>query len=617
MTRTDPAIPSAVRLARAFPLTTALVLAMATAAAAAGPAPAGTGSPGEPAATIQVLTTESERSGFVRTGRYAEVIELCAAFAARHPDAVRCVDFGTTPEGRPMKALVASRSGALTPEAARAAGLPVLLVQGGIHAGESDGKDAGFLALREALEDGAAGDALERLVLVFVPMFNADGHERFGAWNRPNQRGPEETGWRTTARNLNLNRDYLKADAPEMQAMLGLVEAWDPIAYVDLHATNGAQFEHDISVQLEPLHSGDPELARAGLALRDALLEGLAARGSLPLPFYPSFETHDDPSSGIADGVSPPRFSHGYFTLRNRFGILVETHSWKEYPVRVRITRNLVLGMLEQTARQGHGWLRTAKEADARSAALAGQDVPLDWTATDRVRTVDFRGYAWTRTRSDVSGALVTRYDESTPEVWKMPLRDEIVPSVTVTAPLGGYIVPAAFSGMVAATLDLHGIRYSRIGQPLAMDVEAFRADRFDFAAQSVEGRQRLAVEGTWQSERQAVGEGALFVPIAQPRARLAMALLEPQAPDSLLQWGLFNNAFERKEYMEDYVAEEVARGMLRDPAVRQAFERRLAEDAEFAASPRQRLEWFYRRHSSWDERYALYPVLRTDTAPH
>ena len=607
-----------IRPAHAIAAALSLVLASITPLHATAP-PAETGP----------LVTESERSGFLRTGRYPEVIRLCEAFARHYPEAVRCIDFGTSPEGRPMKALVASRSGALTPEAARAARLPVLLVQGGIHAGEIDGKDAGFLALREVLEGEAAAGTLEKLVLVFVPVFNVDGHERFGAWNRPNQRGPEEMGWRTTARNHNLNRDYLKAEAPEMQAMLRLVEAWDPIAYVDLHATNGARFEHDISVQIEPLHSGDPELARAGLALRDALLAGLEAQGSLPLPFYPSFEVHDDPSSGIVDSVSPPRFSHGYFTLRNRFGILVETHSWKEYPLRVRITRNLVLGMLEQTARHGGAWLRTARAADARAAALAGQEVPLDWTATDRVRTVDFRGYAWTRTPSDVSGDLVTRYDETTPQVWKMPLRDEIVPAVTATAPEGGYIVPAAFAGPVVAALEVHGIHYSRMdcsamhgsgpcgfGADKPLELEVFRAERFEFAAQPVEGRQRLDVEGRWQQEQREVRDGALFVPIAQPRARLVMALLEPQAPDSLLQWGLFNNAFERKEYMEAYVAEEVAREMLRDPAVREAFERRLAEDAEFAASPRARLDWFYRRHSSWDERYGLYPVFRTATVP-
>ena len=122
-----------------------------------------------------------------------------------------------------MKALVVSTSGALTAAQAQQRDLPVVLIQGGIHAGEIDGKDAGFLALREILEGKAAKGALDKLVWVFVPVFNVDGHERFGAWNRPNQRGPVEMGWRTTAQNYNLNRDYVKADTPEMQAMLALL----------------------------------------------------------------------------------------------------------------------------------------------------------------------------------------------------------------------------------------------------------------------------------------------------------------------------------------------------------------------------------------------------------
>src|SRR5690554_4451343 len=251
-------------------LSLALLLAAMPTALAAGSTPAPPAAGEADTAHASALTTVAERSGFVRTGRYDEVPALCDAFAAAHPGAVRCIGFGTSPEGRPMKALVASRSGALTPEAAQAAGLPVLLVQGGIHAGEVDGKDAGFLALRQVLDGEAAPGALDDVVLVFVPVFNADGHERFGRWNRPNQRGPEEMGWRTTAQNHNLNRDYVKADAPEMQAMLALVEAWDPILYVDLHVTDGARFRQDVSYQVEPVHAGDARLREDGMAMRTA-----------------------------------------------------------------------------------------------------------------------------------------------------------------------------------------------------------------------------------------------------------------------------------------------------------------------------------------------------------
>ena len=563
------------------------------------------------------LTTVSERSGFQRTGRYDEVIKLCADFQRAYPKQVKCVDFGATPEGRPMKALIVTRAGAFTPAAAKRRGLPVVLIQGGIHAGEIDGKDAGFLALREVLEGRAAPGALDKQVLLFVPVFNIDGHERFKEWNRPNQRGPVEMGWRTTAQNFNLNRDYVKADAPEMQAMLALVNAWDPLAYVDLHVTNGAKFEHDVSIQVEPVHSADVEFRKAGLALRTNVLADIEKQGSMPHAFYMSFAETDNPQSGFVDGVSDPRFSTGYFPLRNRLAMLVETHSWKDYPTRVRITRNTVVSVLAQVAQHGTAWQQAAYEADARAASLGGSTVPMTYKATDKVRMIDFRGYAYTRTPSDVSGILMTRYDETKPQIWTVPLRDDIVPDMSVTAPKAGYIVPAAQAAMVAGWLKQHGISYRTLDKEAKADVETFRADKVTFGAGSLESHQRLTLEGGWKPESRTLAKGMLFVPIAQPKARLVMALFEPKAPDSILAWGGFNNAFERKEYMEEYVAEDVAREqMAADPAIAAEFKQRLETDTVFAKNPHARLEFFARRHDSWDERYNMYPVLRASVAP-
>ena len=569
-------------------------------------------------AAPQDLRTEAERSGYAHTGRYAEVIALCDAFAQRYPDAVRCSDFGTTPEGRPMKLLVVTRSGARTPEQARSAGVPVVLIQGGIHAGEIDGKDAGFLALREILDGKAARGALDKTVLLFVPVFNVDGHERFGAWNRPNQVGPAEMGWRVTAQNLNLNRDYVKADAPEMQAMLALENAWDPIATIDLHVTDGAKFEHDVAVQVQPATMGDEALQAVGRAFRDDTIARLKTQGSLPVSFYPSWVEGDNPASGVIDTPATPRFSTGYFPLRNRLAMLVETHSWKNYPTRVRITRNTVIDVMTLAAERGRDWLTVAHAADARAEALAGRSVPLTWTATDKVRIVDFRGYAYTRTPSDVSGALMTRYDDKKPEIWKLPVRDEIVPGVQVQAPKAGYLIPASRADAVAQKLRQHGIEFRRVDRALpATAAETFRDEAPAFANGSMESHQRLTVKGEWRAESLDIAPGALFVPIAQAKSRLVMTLLEPLSPDSLLAWGWFNSAFERKEYMEDYVTEEVARDMLaRDPQLRASFEQKLKDDPAFAKSPEARLEFFYRRHTAWDERYGLYPVVRVDAAP-
>ena len=565
-------------------------------------------------AAPDALSTVAERSGFQNTGRYDEVIGLCAKFQKAYPKEVRCFEFGRTPEGRPMLALAVSRTGALTPEQARKRNLPVLLVQGGIHAGEIDGKDAGFLALREALENKVAPGALDKQVLLFVPVFNVDGHERFGRWNRPNQRGPVEMGWRVTAQNFNLNRDYVKADAPEMQAMLALVNAWDPLAYIDLHVTDGAKFQPDVSIQVEPIHGGDDALRQAGTALRDNVMADLRKQGSDPKPFYISFAVDDDPASGFVDTMSAPRFSTGYFVLRNRFGMLVETHSWKDYPTRVRITHNTIVSLLSQVAQHGAEWSRIAHDADARAVALAGQDVALGYRTTARTSMIQFGGFEYTRTQSDVSGGLMTHYDESKPQMWTVPLRDEIVPALRVAAPAGGYLVPAADAALVGAKLKAHGIAYKVLTADVGKrDVETFRAEKATFAAKPFEGHQSLAVEGGWKDEPRNVGKGALFVPIAQPKARLVMTLLEPQGEDSLLAWGYFNNYFERKEYMENYVAEDVAREQLAaDPALAAAYRKKLDSDPAFAANQEARLEFFARRHASWDERYDLYPVMRT-----
>jgi hypothetical protein len=425
-------------------------------------------------------------------------------------------------------------------------------------------------------------------------------------------------GWRTTAQNFNLNRDYVKADTPEMAAMLALVNAWDPLTSVDLHVTDGAKFQHDVSIQVEPVNSGDAGLRKAGVALRDAVIADVTQQGSMPQPYYMSFAANDDPSSGFVNNVYEPRFSTGYFQLRNRIAVLVETHSWKDYATRVRVTRNIVVSLLGRVASDGAAWLQVAQAADARALGLAGTMVPLSYKATDKVRMVDFQGYAYTRTPSEVSGGLMTHYDENTKQVWHVPLREEIVPDLQVAAPGAGYVVPVAFARLVGAKLDLHGVAYRTIRRALPhAQAQAFRAQKAVFGKSSFEGHQRVTLEGGWANEAQDLPAGSLYVPLAQPKARLVMALLEPQAPDSLAAWGFFNNAFEHKEYMEEYVAEDVARAMLAaDPALAAEFRQKVAADPAFAQDPRARLDFFARRHTSWDRRFNLYPVLRVDRAP-
>jgi hypothetical protein len=577
------------------------------------------------------LLTLAEQSGFTRTGRSDEVARLCAAFAARWPQTAQAFVFGRSSEGRDLWALLVTRCTARTPRALKQAGVPLLLLQAGIHPGESDGKDAGFIVLRELLQGTEAG-ALDRQAILFVPAFNVDGHERTGRWNRPNQNGPQETGWRTTARNLNLNRDYCKADAPEMQALLRLVTEWDPLLCVDLHVTDGADFQPDISLQVEPLNQGDPGLHASAQALRDGVMAHLVSAGSMPLPFYPDFFHTDDPASGFVLTVFSPRFSTGYFPQRNRFTLLVETHSWKPYATRIQVTRQCILGVIQELDREGSRWLQQAQRADRAALDLPGTDLVMDYRsswreptgsaerapqAMETARMIDFPGYAYRRTRSPITGEPVTAYDPSVPQIWRVPYRDRVEPSLTVRLPQGGYIIPAAYAEEFGPRVRIHGICIERSNCAIQeMPVEGFRASSVRFGSQPFEGRMRAQLEGQWLPMRQRFAAGALYVPLAQPLARLLAALLEPQAPDSFAAWGFFNACFEQKEHLEPYVAEAIAAEMYGDATVRTQFEEWRKQHPAAATEPAARLEFFLRRHASWDQRYNLYPVFRVASTP-
>ena len=563
----------------------------------------------------ETLTTVAERSGYQRTGRYDEVVALCPAFAGAFPGKASCFEFGRTPEGRPMLALAASADGVLTAAAAREQGRPVVLWIAGIHAGEIDGKDAGFWILRELLESGKP-NGLGAVTVLFVPVFNVDGHERFDTQQRPNQRGPVESGYRRTAQELNLNRDWTKAEAPEMVAMLTLVKDWDPALMVDLHVTDGAKFEHDVAVLISPEAETPRPLHAAARALGSTLFARLRAQGHLPLDFYPAFRSEDDPASGIDSIPLPPRFSNGYFGARNRLGMLVETHSWRPYQHRVRTTHAILQALLEAAPAQAASWKEAGQAADAEGERLGGTEVPLLYKVGEVARTVDFRGYAYKREASAISGTTWVEYDERRPQLWKIPVYDQVLPALVARAPRAGYLVPAAHAAWVARKLDLHGIRYQALTRASRVPALAFRAEQVTFAAVPVEGRLPVKLVGRWQKETRPVAAGSLFVPIAQPRARLAMHLLEPAAADSLAAWGFFQTAFEQKEGMEAYVAEAEARKMLaRDPKLRAEFER-LLRDPAFAKDPVRRLEFFRRRHPSWNEGFNLYPVLSLDERP-
>jgi murein tripeptide amidase MpaA len=559
--------------------------------------------------------THAEKTDYRETPAYAETVAYSRRLAAASP-LVEYREFGTSGEGRALPLLVAAKGGATTPEAARRAGKVVVLVQACIHAGEPDGKDAGLALLRDIAVTREREALLERVVILFVPIYNVDGHERRSPFNRINQNGPAEMGWRGNASNLNLNRDYLKADAPETRAWLRLWNEWRPDLFVDCHVTNGADFRYTVTYQFERHENIHPAVsAWSSEAFSRRIMPAAEVEGQLFSP-YLVFRDNRDPRRGVEAFVSTPRFATGYVpVVRNRPALLIETHMLKDYRTRVVGTYHILRATLEEVNRSPDALLAAVRRADAETAAAGAaydpsRRVALRVELTDKPADMLLKGWQYSTSLSEVSGAMRVVWDTTKPLDLTVPHFDEADPTVSVAPPLA-YLIPPQWTAAIER-LSAHGLALRRLAEPATVEVESYRFREVRLAAASFEGRVPVSFKVEPVRERRLYAAGSVLVSLAQPNGRAALHLLEPEAPDSLVYWGFFNPIFEQKEYGEAYVLEKLAREMLaKDEALRAEFERRVAQDPKFAASSTDRLNFFYERSPYWDRRLNLYPVGR------
>ena len=556
--------------------------------------------------------THTEKTNYRETPRYDETIAYAQKLAARSP-LIRYTSFGKSGEGRDLPLMIAAEGGTFTPEAARSAGKAIVLIQACIHPGEPDGKDAGFALLRDIAITRTRPHLLDHVTVLFIPIYNTDGHERFSPYNRINQNGPAEMGWRATSTNLNLNRDYMKAETPETRAWLKLWTAWNPDLFIDCHVTDGADYRYNVTYQYEH-HENAPLQTRNWMkAALERVVPATEAEGNLLAP-YPEFRDNRDFSKGIDSFIGTPRFATGYVPLRNRPGLLIETHMLKDYRSRVRGTYDLLRFMLEEVNRDTESLLRAVRAADEETitqgrAYDASRRYPLRFELTDKTVPFQLKGVESRRELSDVSGAVRVIYGQK-PVDLTVPLYDDARVTAAVAPPLY-YIVPVQWKSVIDV-LAAQGLRMQRLAAPATIEIESYRFSDLKWAATPFEGRVMVSYKTALVRERRTFPAGSVVVTLAQPAAHVAIHLLEPEAPDSLVAWGFFNAIFEQKEYGEFYVLEKLAREMLaKDENLKREFEQRVATDPKFAASASERLQFFYRRSPYWDAELNLYPVGR------
>ncbi len=552
--------------------------------------------------------TVAERTDFKLTSSY-EQAKIFAKQLAAASDKVNYRVVGKSPQGRDIFILTANRHGWQQPDDLVRDSKPTFFVHGGIHSGEIDGKEAGFMLLRDIIQnkDGRAA-LLDKVNFVFMPILSVDAHERSGPYNRSNQRGPENPGWRVSEQRINLNRDFTKLDAPEMQSLLHVLNKYQPDLYYDVHVTDGEDYQYDITFGYNRADSSlSPAIAEwLEGTLRKKLETSMAPWGHTAGPLIFGIDNKDF-SKGIVGWTASPRYSNGYAELRHIPMMLIENHSLKAWKQRVLGTYVLIEQSMHILA-DNHEALTKAVETDK---ARRYQQQTVAWSTNKTPEKIaSFKGVAFEAYDSVITGDTEVRW-LGTPKTYvDLPMYQQNVAKTVIDVPTA-YYVPVQYQDIIQK-LAQHNIQFELVGEDgLTTQVRELTATSHKFEEKPFEGHFRVSATFDSQVIEKTLLPGTAIVKTDQPLGKLAVAVLQPEAPDSFFAWGFFNGIFQLNEFIETYVLSPYMEQVFeQDKALKREFEQKLATDPEFANDKRARVMWLYERTPFIDKSWKKYPVL-------
>lgn len=524
------------------------------------------------------LLTVAESSDWRKTARYDEVQAFAEELASRSP-LVRLSTLGSSYEGREIPVLILADPPIQTPEEASRSGKPMVLLLGGIHAGECDGKEALLMLARELVLSGDAGAGeprahrvLKDVIVAIAPIYNPDGNERMSPDNRRGQVGPDEMGIRENAQGLDLNRDFVKLEAPETRGLLRFINRWDPAVIVDTHTTNGSFHRYPLTFDGPKNPAGDSRVIEY---VRDTMLPSLTTRvkdnAGIDTFWYGNFagefgrgEPADDRHSRWETYPDLPRYGVPYFGLRNRIGILTESYSYATYKERIEAQLAFTREILNFTAEHREPIKKLISDADSRTIAQgrrAQGDVAISSTMAAAPKKATVLGYVEERRdgRNVSTGEL---------KDYEVDLFTRFEPERTVKRPFayilaggaGGADRPVEISDLqtdifsprhaewleaAVHNLQRHGITVEELREDIELEVTTYTIGAVTKAMRPFQGHELVTVRAEGQTGSRLVHAGSYIVRMAQPLGSLASYLLEPESADGLTVWNFFDPALE------------------------------------------------------------------------
>lgn len=544
------------------------------------------------------------------TPTYYEIVEMYKLLDSKYENAV-LIENGLTDSGKPLHTFIINNEKLFNPEKIKAQGKSVLLINNGIHAGEPCGIDASLQFADNLLsKQKNLSEILKNTVIVIIPAYSIGGLLHRSAYNRSGQTTPYETGFRGNAANYDLNRDFVKCDSENAKNFNRIFTKWNPDVFLDTHTTNGSQHQYSVTLIAPQPDMFPPTMEKF---IRSKLLPGLfnnMKKGEYELIPYVSW-MYPDPKRGIKMTQESPRYSSGYSSMFNCYGMMTENHVYKDYTDRVKSCYQFIEVLAKFTSENSKEILESRKKGIEESMKATHHPINFELDTT-KYRMMEFKGYEVDEKQiSLVTGLPRFGYDLSKPYTAQVKYYNKYNPTQKIKVP-EYYILPQAWKEVVDR-LEINGIEFDRLPNDTILEVEVYYIDEYSNPKRPYNGHyfhDKVSTKSETQKIKYYAGD--LVIPVRQKKIKYLLEMLEPKARDSFFKWNFFDSILDTREYYSSYGFEENAGKYLGEhPEFKKEFEKARKRDPKLAKNHRAQLGYIYNNSEWFEKTHKRYPVGR------
>ncbi len=551
--------------------------------------------------------THFEKSKGLETATYQQTIQFYKDLAKVYSE-ISIQAIGETDSGSPLHIVTLNLNSEFDFSKIRKNKKGILLINNGIHPGESDGIDATMMLFRDIVQ--GKFKTLKETVLVTIPIYNVGGSYNRNSTTRTNQNGPKNYGFRGNARNYDLNRDFIKCDTKNARTFAQIFHLVKPDVFIDNHVSNGADYQYTLTHLFTQHNKLGGDLGEyIHNSMMPKLEQKLALKNWDITPYVNIF--NEVPEKGFSQFMDSPRYSTGYTSLFNTLGMMVETHMLKPYKQRVEGTYELMKSMIE-IIEEDRIVIQQKRIHSKENLHDYTKSYPLDWEVdTTKSSVLNFKGYEGELITSEITGTNRLKYDRAKPFTKEINYQNFFKPSIEVKIP-NAYIIPQGWHNIIEL-LKLNQVEMTPLKKDSIIKVESYRISNYDTRKTPYEGHYQHYNTKTIKTEKDVnFIKGDYIISTNQDAFRYLLETLEPQAPDSFFNWNFFDTILQQKEGFSPYVWEDKALELLRkNPKLKEAFELHKKNTAQFNNNWYAQLDWIHKQSEFYETAHMQYPIYR------